>query len=158
MHTLCLRRTTDNPCVGSNGGLNWNIKETSSIISITMTWKCGLKISAFCQVGITFWVYKLDNYVILENVDFLNCWNSIYPYSLQGALKPFVICGSCLVDSLLLSVIRSKQYNVLVWEKKNYIKKKSTYETNQCILSPKKMYCHIQQQSLVPKPHPPIHW
>jgi hypothetical protein len=70
--------------------------------------------SAFCQDGITFGVYKLDNNVILENVDFLNCWNSIYPYSLQGALKPFVICGSCLVDSLLLSVISSKQYNVLV--------------------------------------------
>jgi hypothetical protein len=36
-------------------------------------------------------------------------WDSIHPYSLQGALKSFVICGSCLVNSLLLSKMGRKQ-------------------------------------------------
>lgn len=30
------------------------------------------------------------------------------PYSLNGALKPFVICGSCLVNSLLLSEVGNR--------------------------------------------------
>ncbi|WP_348240986.1 hypothetical protein, partial [Salmonella enterica] len=29
--------------------------------------------------------------------------DGVNAYSLEGALKPFVVCGGCLVDSLLLS-------------------------------------------------------
>lgn len=61
--------------------------------------------------GFTFRVYKLDNYIILEYVDFLNCWYSIHSNSLQGTLKPFIICCSSFVDSLLLSAFKSKNLN-----------------------------------------------
>lgn len=50
----------------------------------------------------------MDDYIILKYVDLLNCWNSIYTNSLQGTLKPFVVCGGDLVNSLLLSAFKEK--------------------------------------------------
>lgn len=58
---------------------------------------------------LTFGIYELDDDIILENVDFLNCRNSINSNSFQGALEPFVIRGSCLVHGLLLSAIECKR-------------------------------------------------
>lgn len=67
------------------------------------------RLHKLCYIGFTFGVYELNNYIILENVNFLNCRNSIHSYSLQGALKSFVISCGRLVDSFLLSVGERKR-------------------------------------------------
>ena len=51
---------------------------------------------------LTFRIHKLNNNIILEDVDLFNTRDSVHSYSFQGALKPFVICGCSLVDCLLL--------------------------------------------------------
>lgn len=89
--------------------------------------------------GFTFRVGKLNNYIILEDVDFLNSRNGINSYSLQGTLKPFIICGSCLVNSFLLPSIDNRH-------KENYKKmrtiKKAIFEKKK-----KSMKMIFQQQN-----------
>lgn len=56
---------------------------------------------------LTFGIQKLDNYIILKNVDFFNRRDGIHPDPLQGALKPFIICRGGLMNSLLLSAVET---------------------------------------------------
>jgi len=50
----------------------------------------------------TFGIQELDDEVVLEDVDLLDCRNGIDSYSLERALQPLVVRGGRLVDSLLL--------------------------------------------------------
>lgn len=63
----------------------------------------------------TFGVQELDHHVVLEDVDLFYRGDDVHPDSLQGALKPFVVRGSGLVDRLLLSAeIQSTKLNQAV--------------------------------------------
>jgi len=56
-----------------------------------------------CSDGsLHFGIQELDDEVVLEDVDLLDCRNGIDPYSLERALQPLVVRGGRLVDSLLL--------------------------------------------------------
>lgn len=98
------------------------------------------------DISDTFGVNKLDHYILLENVDFLNCWYGIHSYSLQGALKSFVIrCGG-LVNSLLLSanmsIIHDNRHEKLLYSiivnQSKFKKKKKKDTLNICSLFHKK--------------------
>jgi hypothetical protein len=60
----------------------------------------------------TFGILKLDDYVILEDVDLFNTRNGVHSYSFQGALKPLVISGRGLVNRLLLPAISSGKLSI----------------------------------------------
>uniref|UniRef100_A0A0A8ZSL0 Transcription factor btf3, putative n=1 Tax=Arundo donax TaxID=35708 RepID=A0A0A8ZSL0_ARUDO len=49
-----------------------------------------------------FGIQELNDEIVLEDVDLLDCGNGVDPYSLERALQPLVVSGSSLVDSLLL--------------------------------------------------------
>jgi hypothetical protein len=55
----------------------------------------------------TFGIKKLDDCIILENVNFFNSRDGVHPNPFQGTLKPFIISGRGFVNSLLLSKFQS---------------------------------------------------
>ena len=103
--TFRLWCSTDYPCVCSNGCLhcrkprNTNVRRSEWILN---------SIEGSTSRGFTFGILKLDNYVVLENVDLFNTRNGVHSYSFQGALKPLVVSGRGLVNCLLLPVISGK--------------------------------------------------
>jgi hypothetical protein len=64
-----------------------------------------------CQY-FTFGILKLDNYIILEDIDLFNARNGVHSNSFQGALKPLVISGRGLVNRLLLPAISSGKLSI----------------------------------------------
>jgi hypothetical protein len=105
--TFRLRRSTDHPCVRSDGSLHCIISgEDKQQTNESVT----LRIPPF-QASIstreeeeqeTFGIQELDDEIVLEDVDLLDSGDGVDPYSLERALEPLVVRGGGLVDSLLL--------------------------------------------------------
>lgn len=53
--------------------------------------------------GLHLWVGEVDHVIFLEDIYFLNAWNSVHAKSSQSVLKSLVVGASGLVDGLLLS-------------------------------------------------------
>jgi hypothetical protein len=75
-------------------------KKTGRVIS-------SIEVSAW--ENFTFRILKLDNHIILEDIDLFDTRNVVHSYSFQGALKPLVISGGSLVNCLLLPAINAQQ-------------------------------------------------
>jgi hypothetical protein len=61
----------------------------------------------------TFGIKKLDDCIILENVNFFNSRDGVHPNPFQGTLKPFIISGRGFVNSLLLSKFQRTNHTQL---------------------------------------------
>merc|ERR1711988_1731126 len=55
-----------------------------------------------CYGSLHLGISKVNNGLILENIDLFDSRNGIDAETLQGILKPFVIRGGCFVHGLLL--------------------------------------------------------